>query len=120
MKSKDKTTQNTLRKTRNGEDVISLAGLSANKNKQTDVLILKGKHVPYFYAHILIHLYYRGQLILSDIGRLVERDPSVTWASLVRMKDLNLIGKDADGYYFLTQRGRNEVLALRSMLLKWK
>lgn len=118
MKSRDKTTQNTLRKTRNGEDVISLAGLSVRTKHPEDTIILKSKRVPYFYAYILIHLYYKGQLILSDIGRLIDRDMTGTWVSLKRMKELCLIDKDPKGYYYLTGTGRNEVEALRSMFFQ--
>lgn len=118
MKGSKKTNQNTLRKTRNGKDVVSLRGFSSRITPNEDTVILKSKRVPYFYAYILIHLYYKGQLILSDIGRLIDRDLAATWLSLKRMRQLSLIDKDVTGSYYLTGTGRNEVEALRSMLFQ--
>lgn len=97
---------------------VALSDLSNKSIFPKMGIISKIKNAPFFYGHIIIHLYYRSQLRLSEISRLIERPAPNTQMSLFRMMDLNLISRSNDGYFYLTAKGRNEVEALRSMFFQ--
>ena len=102
----------------NSNDANQLVSLTGLSHKPKDKLITKVKHIPNYYTYILIHLFYKGPQTLRQIAVLVNRPDSNTRLSLIRMQELGMLIRESNGRYILTDTGRNEVEALRSMFFQ--